>query len=510
MSSPRLDRANELRMGSQERVTCLGAGEPNPEVAARKRLRRLCAALIVGLASAPTSAASFARDRVALVVGNGRYEHIRGLVNPENDARAITAALRELGFRVQEHLDLGKDDLEDAIEAFAATTVGADAALFFYAGHAVQRGGQNYLLPTDVPDVKTEEQFQRTIDFSLIDFELVLRQLQTARTSLLFLDACRNDPFEFKSKIRSSDTPGGLAPIRARIGTLIAYATEPYNVAFDGTARHSPFTEALLRHIDTEGLEVRSLMTRVRADVANATNNQQVPWDHSSLLTEFYFKPKAEQAEQQVAEVDSELQVLTRAMAEEEPQQKLGALQSFVGQFPNSQYRSVAEIAIRDIVTTSDSSNRPPQVRQAPRAIVSADEISAPLDIPKPFDPDGDRLQIQVVEIPDHGVLRSSGRQIRVGDTLSVDQLTMIHFYPPPSFKGPAILRPRSRALPAGWCSRRRISAAGRGLARSASRFWNRTARRRSRRRSRSPPRPAARRCRSISPCRQIRMTISC
>ena len=402
------------------------------------RLRMLGAALFVGLAGVLTSATGVAQERVALVVGNGRYEHIGGLVNPANDARAIAAELRELGFQVQEHVDLGKDDLEDAIEAFAETTVGADTALFFYAGHAVQRGGQNYLLPIDVPEVKTEDQFQRTIDFSLIDFELVLRQLQTARISLLFLDACRNDPFEFRSKIRSTETPGGLAPIAARIGTLIAYATEPYNVALDGTARHSPFTEALLRHIDTEGLEVRALMTRVRADVANATDNQQVPWDHSSLTTEFYFKPPAEQVGPQIPEVDSELQALTAAMAEEEQQQKLTALQSFIGQFPDSQYRSMAEIAIRDIVVTSDSSNRPPQVRQPPRAIVSADVISAPLDIPKPFDPDGDRLQIQVVEIPDQGVLRSSGRQIRAGDIVSVDQLAAIHFYPPRSFKGPA------------------------------------------------------------------------
>jgi uncharacterized caspase-like protein/TPR repeat protein len=442
MASPCPDGISEFKMGPQERVACPEFGEPKPEIAARPaclRFRKLCAALILGLASVATSATSFAQDRVALVVGNGRYENIRGLTNPEHDARAIAAALRDLGFRVQEHVDLGKNELEDAIEAFAETTVGAEAALFFYAGHAVQRGGQNYLLPIDVGQVETEEDFQRTIDFSLIDFELVLRQLQTARTSLLFLDACRNDPFEFKSKIRSSDTPGGLAPIRARIGTLIAYATEPYNVAYDGQGRrHSPFTEALLRHIDTEGLEVRTLMTRVRADVANATNNQQVPWDHSSLLTEFFFKPKADQAERQVAEVEGELGVLTRAMAEKEPQQKLGALQSFVGQFPESQYRSVAEIAIRDIITASDSSNRPPQIRQAPRAIVSADEISASLDIPKPFDPDGDRLQIQVAEIPDHGVLRSSGRQIRAGDILTVDQLASIQFYPPRPFKGAA------------------------------------------------------------------------
>ena len=152
MTARRLDYANELNMGSPERVTCLGVGETNPEVAARSvhmRLRTLGAALFVGLAGVLTSAASFAQERVALVVGNGRYEHIGGLLNPANDARAIAAELRELGFLVQEHVDLGKDDLEDAIEAFAETTVGAEAALFFYAGHAVQRGGQNYLLPID-------------------------------------------------------------------------------------------------------------------------------------------------------------------------------------------------------------------------------------------------------------------------------------------------------------------------------------------------------------------------
>ena len=115
------------------------------------------------------------------------------------------------------------------------------------------------------------------------------------RTNLLFLDACRDNPLSRSlarslGASRSASVGHGLAQLNAGIGTLITFATGPDTVALDGSGRNSPFTAALLKHIGTPGLEVRSMLTRVRADVLNATNEKQVPWDHSSLTGEFYFR----------------------------------------------------------------------------------------------------------------------------------------------------------------------------------------------------------------------------
>jgi uncharacterized caspase-like protein len=304
---------------------------------------RILALILLAVAAAGLPAAAAAETRVALVIGNSKYQHVVPLRNPGNDARAIADALGRLGFQVQAHVDLDKRGMEEAVRAFAESAVGVETALFYYAGHAIQYEGKNFLLPIDAPRAESEEEFRRTVDFSLLDFELVLRQLQSARASLLFLDACRNNPFEFRGKIRSGLTRGGLAPVAARIGTLIAYATEPYNVAWDGEGVNSPFSEAMLRHMHTEGLEVRSLMTKVRADVASATDGQQVPWDHSSLLSDIYFVPPS--AEPEIA-VDDELVALNEALSMADPVQQQAALQSFQTRYPRSAYRELVSLKL--------------------------------------------------------------------------------------------------------------------------------------------------------------------
>ena len=234
--------------------------------------------------SAVVSVAPLISRRVALVIGNGRYQHAAQLPNPPNDAADIAQALRKLGFDVVEGRDLGKREMEDKIREFGRKLERADLALLFYAGHGMQVAGRNYLVPVDA-------KLERAGDLSLDTIEVgqILAQMEAEkRVNLVFLDACRDNPlarsFSRSLGTRSTSVGSGLAAIQSAVGTLIAYATQPENVALDGDGRNSPFTAALLKHMATPSLEISALMKRVRADVIAATHEKQVPWDHSSLV----------------------------------------------------------------------------------------------------------------------------------------------------------------------------------------------------------------------------------
>lgn len=226
--------------------------------------------------------------RVALVVGVASYQHATVLANTRNDASDVGDALQRLGFTVQTLLDPDRSALERGIRQFGQSAQGAEAALFFYAGHAMEVGGRNWLLPTSV-ELKT----YRDLRFEAVDVESLLEQADgMARVTLLFLDACRDNPFQKRLMTGSRDIPrGGLGPISAGTGTLVAFATAPGAVAWDGKGRNSLFTTALLRHIETPGLEVRQMLGLVRRDVREASNGTQLPWENTALEGEFYFKP---------------------------------------------------------------------------------------------------------------------------------------------------------------------------------------------------------------------------
>lgn len=232
-----------------------------------------------------------AGTRVALVMGNGAYMNVTDLPNPPNDARDIAAALRDLGFKVIEGYDLDSTTMRGKIAEFGAVTPGAAVALLFYAGHGVQVAGKNYLVPIDA---KLER--PSSLGVEAIEVGTILSDMEAEkRVNLVFLDACRDNPLarglaRAFGATRSAAVGQGLAQLNAGIGTLIAFATSPDTVALDGNGRNSPFTTALLKHIRTPGIEVRTMLTRVRADVIKATNDKQVPWDHSSLTGEFYFR----------------------------------------------------------------------------------------------------------------------------------------------------------------------------------------------------------------------------
>src|SRR6267142_3762131 len=236
-----------------------------------------------------TAGTASAEKRVAFVVGNGAYKNVAPLPNPSVDAKAIAATLRNVGFEVVEGSNLTRDKMTERLLDFGKKAQGADVALFFYAGHGIAISGTNYLLPIDA-DIKSE------MDVKLgaaINIDLTLDQtMGDAKVKLVFLDACRDNPFAAKIKsnaTRSVSVQQGLAEMKSGEGTLIAFATGPGQTALDGQeGTNSPFTRALMAHITQPGLEIQQAMTEVRAQVNEETNKGQLPWGHTNLIGSVY------------------------------------------------------------------------------------------------------------------------------------------------------------------------------------------------------------------------------
>jgi Caspase domain/Bacterial SH3 domain len=246
-------------------------------------------ALLVGMIAGSALPAAAAK-RVALVIGNGAYQNTEPLANPVNDGREVAAALRRLGFDVIEGVDQDKAGMQKLLRQFSAELDGADASLFFYAGHGLQVQRRNWMVPVDAA---LQSEIDLPFEGVAVDVVMDLME-QTTPLRLVLLDACRDNPLARRlarsaGQSRSLDVGQGLARMNNRVGTLIAFATEPDQVALDGDGNHSPFTEALLEHIETPGLEVRQLMSRVRASVIEKTDGQQLPLDTSALVDDFYF-----------------------------------------------------------------------------------------------------------------------------------------------------------------------------------------------------------------------------
>lgn len=264
-------------------------------------------AVLIGLASSAMAKSEFINSgetRVAMVIGVEDYDYTEGLSNTRNDAEAMSAALLRLGFEVIELINPTYNDLRNAELDFVDKLINADVAVFYYAGHSIQLDGGNYLIPRDAK-YTTVNAF-RNQAFELA--RLANRMDQLAKTKILILDACRNNPFlEFiqaKAAERGIDLniALGLAQFASIIdvgdlattefdtyGTIISYAAAPGQVALDGQGTHSPYTEALLKRIEEPGLEVGKLFRLVAADVVNATYGHQKPEYLVKLSNEFYF-----------------------------------------------------------------------------------------------------------------------------------------------------------------------------------------------------------------------------
>jgi uncharacterized caspase-like protein/Flp pilus assembly protein TadD len=230
---------------------------------------------------ASSAASAGSEPRVALVIGNGAYAD-GALANSVNDARDMAAALRQLGFDVSSGENLNRRQMEDLIRSFGKKIRGGGVGMFYFAGHGVQVSGANYLIP-----VGATINGEAEVKYEAVDAGFVLAQMEEAqnRLNIVILDACRNNPFARSFRSASS----GLATIDAPVGTLIAYATAPGRTASDGNGRNGLYTQELLAAMRLPGLKIEDVFKRVRAEVRRQSNDQQIPWEASSIEGDFYF-----------------------------------------------------------------------------------------------------------------------------------------------------------------------------------------------------------------------------
>ncbi|CAN7534096.1 caspase family protein [Bradyrhizobium sp. LjRoot220] len=310
-----------------------------------------------------TAGAASAEKRVAFVVGNGSYKNVAALPNPPIDSKSMAAALRNIGFDVVEGTNLTRDKMTEKLLDFGKKAQGADVALFFYAGHGIAIGGTNYLLPIDA-DIKSE------MDVKLgaaINIDLTLDQtMGDAKVKLVFLDACRDNPFAAKIKsnsaTRSVSVQTGLAEMKSGEGTLIAFATGPGQTALDGKeGANSPFTRALLANVTQPGVEIQQAMTKVRAQVNEETNKGQLPWGHTNLIGTVYLNgapaPGTAVAPAAVAAApgsDVELEFWRSIKDSNKPEE----LNAYVSSYPNGQFKSLALARIASLESKPNDATR--------------------------------------------------------------------------------------------------------------------------------------------------------
>ncbi|WP_313952117.1 DUF2808 domain-containing protein [Nostoc sp. FACHB-110] len=223
--------------------------------------------------------------RSALIIGNSNYQSADKLPNPVNDATDIANSLRQLGFEVTLLKDADLRQMEEALDNFNRQLRRGGVGLFYFSGHGLQVDGENYLIP-----ITAKLEREQDVRYEAMAIGKVLNVMEDADNdaNFIILDACRNNPFarQWRSLQR-----GLAAPIQAVKGTLIAYATAPGKVAFDGDGRNSPYTTALLSQMKIPRLDVEQMFKQVRSEVLKTTNGKQTPWESSSLVGSFAFNP---------------------------------------------------------------------------------------------------------------------------------------------------------------------------------------------------------------------------
>lgn len=293
-----------------------------------------------------------AEKRVALVIGNSSYNSISPLDNPKNDAALIADALRAVGFDVVMSTDADRRVMSRSIRQFGIKlrAAGKNAVgLFYFAGHGVQTGGTNYLLP-----IGAIIEDEADLEIEALSITTVLAQLAAAknRLNLVILDACRNNPF--KTEVRSPTR--GLARVSAASGSLIAFSAAPGQVAVDGKGKNSPYTAALAESLRVEGLTVEQVFKRVRVIVEKQTRGKQTPWEESSLRGEFYFKPKAVQGSDRQIEL-AYWNTIRRS-------NDIRLFEAYLKQYPKGSFASLAS-AIIERLRASDSKRQIQKARNS-------------------------------------------------------------------------------------------------------------------------------------------------
>jgi hypothetical protein len=223
-------------------------------------------------------------QRVALVIGNAHYKNAPELANPDNDAQSMAQFLNKAGFEVTSAIDLTHNDMIRVVQDFSSKVAARgpnSVAMVYYAGHGVQLAGENYLVPVDAT-VSTPNDLTSS-SLRLVDLMATLESIPS-RLRIVLLDACRNNPFP-----GVNDAGRGLAIVDAPNGSIVGYSTAPGTEALDGNGDHSPYTQAFLTRAIAPNVPIEQLFKQVRLDVAGSTSGRQIPWESSSLTSDFTF-----------------------------------------------------------------------------------------------------------------------------------------------------------------------------------------------------------------------------
>ncbi len=337
-------------------------------------------ALLCALAAVLAPVSAQANKRIALVIGNAAYLNTAPLNNPSNDAEDIGGVLKRLGFEVVEGRNLDKRHMERLIRDFGKKVTGADVALFFYAGHGLQVNGQNYLVPTDARLASEGD-----VDFESLPLSLVLKQMEReAKTSIVILDACRDNPLARNLArtmgTRSTSVGQGLAEVRTGVGTLIAFSTQPGYVALDGEGRNSPYTEALLKNAEIPGKDISAVLVEVRNEVLKATEGKQVPWEHTSLTGQVYLRalkaPAASQSGPPASRsYDKELEIAFWNSVKDS--KSPAVVEAYLERYPDGTFAGLAHVLVGQLKQAAQS-------REETRKSTRVSALPAPQATPQP------------------------------------------------------------------------------------------------------------------------------
>lgn len=284
-----------------------------------------------------------ANSRFALVFGNSNYETVESLDNPRNDASLMDEALKSVGFTTVVALDASRNEMVAAISKFVDLLDAESEVFIYYAGHGVQLDGQNYLIPVDVAIKKSAD-----LPFVSLSLQTVINQVAriSPSISIIVLDACRDNPFEGDGDSASA----GLAKATGSVGTYIAFATAPGEIAYDGEGENSPFTNALAEYLSKPGLPIEQVFKRVRETVVDVTGGRQIPWDHSSLINEFFFERLLVEAPAVASEIQTDANDWKAATIKNTKE----AYEKYIADYPDGLFADVAQFRVTSAASEAE------------------------------------------------------------------------------------------------------------------------------------------------------------
>lgn len=345
----------------------------------------VCAVAAVFSLLGGTTSMAQSEKRFALIIGNNDYRHVSQLSNPRNDANDMAASLERLGFTVRRVTDGTYEDMRRALIDFNRAARGAQMAIIYFAGHGIEVGGENWLIPVDA-----ELKIDADVEHESVGLKALMVSVATAsHLGLVILDACRNNPFDTRMQrtIRTRSVTRGLAAVEPTGNVLVAFAAKEGTTAADGTGRNSPFTGSLIRHLETPGLEINFLFRNVRDDVVRVTNREQQPFVYGSLSKDaIYLKPPVVDP---IAEMRRDFELAAQSGTKP-------AWNSFLEAYPKGLYSGLARAALAEIEASEKAERLQIEAAgRAERARMDALEEDRQAEIKKS---DADRSQMQAAQ----------------------------------------------------------------------------------------------------------------